>query len=125
MNAQQSAILRMYINDMLAVEKDLLHATQAQAEDENVAKVPGVARLIREIVRGAESRIGTFEALSDQHSGKWGALVKEAVATAAGAVAGVYDKVRKHPVSRMLRDDHVALNVSCLAYGMLYTTSVA
>ncbi|MDB6140541.1 MAG: hypothetical protein JWO94_3613, partial [Verrucomicrobiaceae bacterium] len=32
---------------------------------------------------------------------------------------------RKHPVSRMLRDDFVALNVASVAYGMLYTSALA
>jgi len=125
MNAKQSSILRMYINDMLAVEKDLLQATSVQAKDETVGKISEVKALVEEIVRSSESRIRVFEAHSHQHEGKWGAAVKGAVATAAGTLAGIYDKVRKHTVSRMLRDDHVALNLASVAYGMLYTTAVA
>ncbi len=125
MNTQQSSTLRMYLNDMLAVEKDLSNATQGQATDENVGKLSEVSLLIQEIARTSEARVKTLESLSEQHDGKWGAVVKEAVASAAGVLAGIYGKVRTHPVSRMLRDDHVALNVASIAYGMLYTTAVA
>src|SRR5438045_2749044 len=54
-----------------------------------------------------------------------GKAVKDAVATVAGTLAGLYDKIRKHPVSRMLRDDSVALSLAATAYSMLYTTALA
>jgi hypothetical protein len=125
MNTQQTSILRMYVNDMLAVEKAVHHAISGQTKDPHVAELPDVLQLLTEITGTTARRIRTFEDLSEKHSGKWGAAVKEAVATAAGILAGIYDKVRKHPVSRMLRDDHVALNLACVCYGMLYTTAVA
>jgi hypothetical protein len=43
----------------------------------------------------------------------------------AGVVAGLYDKVRKHPISRLLRDDYTALSLAATAYSMLYTTGLA
>ena len=53
------------------------------------------------------------------------ATAKAAVATALGAFAGLYDKVRKDPVSRMLRDDYTALNMASFSYTMLHTTALA
>jgi hypothetical protein len=52
-------------------------------------------------------------------------VIKETVAAAAGMLAGLYGKVRKHPVSRNLRDDYTALALASTAYSMLYTTGVA
>jgi len=57
--------------------------------------------------------------------GSGAGAVKEAVAAAAGFLAGLYGKVRKHAVSRILRDDYTALSLACTAYSMLYTTGVA
>ncbi len=54
-----------------------------------------------------------------------GTVVKEAVAAAAGTLAGIYGKVRPHPVSRMLRDDATALSLAAIGYSMLHTAAVA
>lgn len=52
-------------------------------------------------------------------------IVADVVAAVAGVFAGLYDMVRKHPVSRMLRDDYSALSLASTAYSMLYTTAIA
>jgi len=41
-----------------------------------------------------------------------------------GAIAGVYDKVRKDTASRALRDDYTALSLASVSYGMLHTTAL-
>ena len=53
------------------------------------------------------------------------ATAKQAIGHALGVFAGLYDKVRKDPVSRMLRDDYTALNLSSISYTMLHTTGLA
>lgn len=125
MTEQQSSILRSYVNDMLAVERDLHHATSGQAADESVTKLPEVRALVEQISQASDQRIKAFETVSAQYDGKLGAAVKEAVAAAAGTLASLYGKVRSHAVSKMLRDDHVALNLASISYAMLYTTAVA
>lgn len=124
MTDEQTETLRMYVNDMLAVEKDIFHAVSGQVADKNI-KSPDVAAFIQQMATKSGQRIKILETLSARHEGKIGAIVKEAVATATGTLAGIYDKVRKHPVSRMLRDDYVALSLASVAYGMLYTTALA
>ncbi len=41
---------------------------------------------------------------------------KQAMSSTPRHVAGLYDKIRKDPVSRMLRDDYTALNMSSVSY---------
>lgn len=41
-----------------------------------------------------------------------------------GAIAGVYDKVRKDTASRALRDDYTALSLASISYGMLHATAL-
>jgi hypothetical protein len=121
---EAASTLRTYVNDMIAVERDVYNAVRGQIEDERVREVSEVHALLTEIAAGSRSRLDSMEALSAKLDGKFGAAVKEAVAAATGALAGIYGKVRKHPVSRMLRDDQVALNLCATAYGMLYTTAL-
>lgn len=116
--------LRTYVNDMIAVERDVYNAVSGQIEDKRVQDVPQVHALLTEIATRSKGRLDNMEALSSKLEGKFGAAIKEAVAAATGLLAGIYGKVRKHPVSRMLRDDQVALNLCATAYGMLYTTAL-
>ena len=54
-----------------------------------------------------------------------GATIKQAVSAALGAAAGLYDKVRKDPVSRIMRDNYTALAMSTISYTQLHTTGLA
>lgn len=115
--------LRMYSNDMLALERHILEAVARQNDD---ARVTGPAKEVisaihaqlREHVSVMETHVA---ALGDTAGGK----VKEAVTSIAGAVAGLYDKVRNDPVARMLRDDYTALNLAAIGYSMLHTSALA
>jgi len=122
--AEQISNLRMYVNDMLALEADISKAVSGQLDDDRVKAEPGVAELLRDIADSSTSRKRALEHLAEQLEGRFGAMVKEAIMSTAGVLAGLYGMVRKHPVSRMLRDNHVALNLAATAYGMLYTTAV-
>ena len=53
------------------------------------------------------------------------ATVKTAVTNLLGDIAGLYNKIRKDPVSRILRDNYTALNMASLSYTQLYTTALA
>jgi ferritin-like metal-binding protein YciE len=117
--------LRMYVNDMIALEKDLANAVNGQLEDDRVMRAPNVSAVIGEIATASESRLKRLELLSEALHGQFGAAVKEAVASVTGVMAGIYGKLRKHPVSRMLRDDQTVLNLAATSYGMLYTSALA
>jgi ferritin-like metal-binding protein YciE len=120
-----SGNLRMYVNDMVALEKNILDAVDKQCADPRVQEDPACSQLVREIHAGAKGRLADMENHAAAIGGEPGATIKEAVAGVAGTLAGIYDMVRKHPVSRMLRDDYTALSLATTSYSMLYTTALA
>ena len=117
--------LRMYVNDMVALEKEILHALAKQCDDERVQADPDCAALVKQIHRATEARLLDLENHAAAIGSETGATIKEAVAGVAGTLAGLYDKVRKHPVSRMLRDDYTAMSLAATGYSMLHTTALA
>ncbi|TLD68392.1 hypothetical protein FEM03_23100 [Phragmitibacter flavus] len=123
--SKNHAVVRTYVNDMIAVERDIFNAISGQIADDKVKVHTEIHRMLSEIAAESEQRLAANEQLSERLHGKLGAVVKEAIAATTGVLAGIYGMVRKHPVSKMLRDDHVALNLAAVAYGMLYTTAVA
>ncbi len=125
MNDKHHDSLKRYLNDMLALERDIANAVRSQLADDRIAKVPGLAGILGEVAGGSESRIDRLKALSEAEGGSTGAAIKEAVTAVAGTLAGLYGKVREHPVSRMVRDDVVALNLSTTAYSMLLTLGLS
>ena len=121
MNEKHHDSLTQYLNDMLALERDIANAVRGQLEDERINAVPGLSGLLGEIAGGSEGRIERLKAMSTEEGGDVGAAIKEAVTAVTGTLAGLYGKVREHPVSRMVRDDVVALNLSSTSYSMLLT----
>ena len=116
--------LLMYVNDVLALERLIKEAVTNQGKDDDVRNHPETAALVDKIAATTETRLQDLKDLSESLGGGAGA-VKETVAAVAGAFAGLYDMVRKHPVSRMMRDDYTALALASTAYSMLYTTAIA
>lgn len=117
--------LRMYVNDMVALEKHILEALERQQEDDRVQQNPECKALINQIHTIVRAHVLTMENHAAAVGEKFGSSVKEAVSSFAGVLAGLYDKVRKHPVSRLLRDDYTALSLAATSYSMLYTTGLA
>ena len=116
--------LLMYVNDVLALERLIKEAITSQSKDDNVCAHHETSALVKKIAACTETRMNDMKELSEALGGGAGAI-KETVAAVAGVFAGLYDMVRKHPVSRMLRDDYTALALASTAYSMLYTTAVA
>lgn len=117
--------LQMYVNDMVAMERDIKEALDWQCDDHGIARHPEASSLVREIAFGTDARLSAVSDLALTLGGGAGKALKEAVATAAGTLAGIYGKFRKHSVSRMLRDDYTALSLGAAAYSMLYATALA
>ncbi len=116
--------LLMYVNDVLALERAIYETISLQRKDENVRADFETTGLLNEIAACTETRLNDLKTLSESLGGGAG-VIKEAATAVAGVMAGLYDKVRKHPLSRMLRDDYTALALLSTAYSMLYTTAVA
>lgn len=125
MNENHHKSLKQYVNDVIGLERDITNAISIQIEDDKVKAYPELLAVLQEIVRGSERRIELFKALSDKEGGNFGAAIKEGVTAVTGALAGLYGKVREDPISRMVRDDVVAMHVSAVSYSMLLTLGLS
>lgn len=117
--------LRPYIADMAAVEKHILEAVERQRNDDDIKQFPDALQLVGRIENTLKSHVQSLETHIQGYSGGRAATaVKEAVTGFLGAIAGVYDKIRKDTASRALRDDYTALSLASVSYGMLHTTAL-
>lgn len=116
--------LKMYVNDVIGLERDVINAIEGQLGDDRVKAHPQLVQILQGIKAGAKSRSAILKEISEEEGGSTGAAIKEAAMSVAGALAGVYGKLREHPLSRIVRDDRVAMNVTETSYAMLYTLAL-
>jgi ferritin-like metal-binding protein YciE len=117
--------LRPYIADMAAVEKHILEALERQRNDDDIKQFPEAFQLVGRIEGVLRRHVEELEKHVEGFSGGGVATtLKEAVTGILGAVAGVYDKVRKDTASRALRDDYTALSLAAISYTMLHATAL-
>jgi ferritin-like metal-binding protein YciE len=117
--------LRPYIADMLAVEKHIVEALERQQKDDDIKQFPNAAQLIERTLGLLRGHVRTLDAhLESYQGGSAAGAVKEAVTGVLGAIAGMYDKIRKDTASRALRDDYTALSLATVSYTMLHTTAL-
>lgn len=123
--AEQLAMLRGYVNDMLAVEREIHQAFSRQKHDQRIKDCASAYQLIARIedtidrhleqLQNCLARLGTDES-----------ALKKAVGSVMGVMAGLYDKLRSDDkISRAMRDDYTALNFAIVCYEMLHTTALA
>ncbi len=117
--------LRTYVNDMVGLNKHILEAVERQVVDERVKNSPLAHGLIGHVHSTLTKQVADLEGHVATLGSETGAVVKQAITGVLGFAAGLYDKVRKDPVSRMLRDDYTALNMAAISYTMLHTTALA
>ncbi|QJE95106.1 hypothetical protein [Luteolibacter luteus] len=125
MDEKHHGNLKQYVNDVIGMERDIVNAIEGQLEDERLKDFPELASLLGQLAKAGEARIDNFKRISADEGGSVGAILKEGVTAITGALAGVYGRLREHPVSRMLRDDIVAMNVAATSYSMLLTLGLA
>lgn len=125
MNDAHQANLQQYINDVIAMEEDILQALKVQVEYHRVEAHAGLKEALLEIMRASGERLQDLREISDNEGGCLGAVIKEGITAVAGTLAGIYGKVREHPVSRMVRDDIIAMDVAATSYGMLLTLGLS
>ena len=116
--------LRGYVNDMLAVERDLHQAFRRHKEDKAAKTYPQAAAALHQIEDRIDVHVASLERQLER-MGSGESTVKAAVGAVLGAVAGIYGKIRDERVSRMLRDDYTALCFATVCYEMLHTTALA
>lgn len=117
--------LRPYVADMVAVEKHILEAVERQRNDDDIKELPDALRLVTRTESMLKNHVETLNRHLEGYPGGGAAgAVKQAVTGVLGAIAGVYDKVRKDTASRALRDDYTALSLASVSYGMLHATAL-
>lgn len=117
--------LRPYIADMTAVEKHILEAVERQRDDDDIKQFPDAIQLIGRMETTLKRHVEVLEShIANYPGGGAASTVKQAVTGVLGAIAGLYDKVRKDTASRALRDDYTALSLASVSYGMLHTTAL-
>lgn len=119
------AALKTYVNDMTALQKHILEAVERQIEDDRVKSEAQTIELIGKVKHTLTGQVSELQAQVERLGSQTGAAVKQTVSHVLGVFAGLLDKVRKDPVSKMLRDDYTALNLASFSYTMLHTTGLA
>src|SRR5215211_1421970 len=118
-------ILQQYVSDMVSLDEHIHEAIKRQLDDDRLKHFPEASKVVNTLHRTLDTHIiglkGQLMSLGGEASGP----VKEAVSAIAGVAAGLYDKVRHDPVSKMLRDDYTALSLAAISYTMLHTTGLA
>jgi hypothetical protein len=128
MNDKSKQILTTYVSDMQAVERSIYEAVDRQVSDSHTQAFPQASALVQRLRDQAESHA---RGLQDNLQSLGGvasspaATVKGTVTMLAGMAAGMIDRVRTYPVSKMLRDDYTVLSHAAIGYTMLHTTALA
>ncbi len=65
----------MYVNDMVAVERDIKQALDVQADDERVVRLSEVAAVLREAVASSDARLSAMDSLAKSLGGSAGHAV--------------------------------------------------
>jgi hypothetical protein len=124
MSERMNAIQK-HVSEMLGVERHILRAVERQREEEVVRRNERANSIIIETERKLRKHVDRLETFAERVDGKGLSTIKEAVSGFLGAVAGMYDKIRDHELSRILRDDYTALSLAAMSYTMLHTFSLA
>lgn len=117
--------IQKYIHDMLALQRHVLEAVERQRDDEKVRAHPEVNEIVIRIERMLKAHLAELESVADEIGGGKGSVVKKALGGALGVAAGLYDRMRSHELSRMLRDNYTALNLAAISYAMMHTMALA
>jgi ferritin-like metal-binding protein YciE len=118
-------ILGDYMNDMLAVEREIHQAISRQKHDDHVKRFPAASLVINNVEDTIDRHIETVSETLTQIGASESAL-KRVVGTVLGIVTGIYGRVRPDDkVSSLLRDDYAALSFAVICYQMLHTTALA
>jgi ferritin-like metal-binding protein YciE len=120
---KKKEIVTKYLADMIGVEGHIYQAVDKQVKEtmDEPDLNPQLMRTRDILERHTQNLRSRLEALG----GKPTSPLKEAGASVLGVAAGVIDKIRSEELSKDLRDDYTALNLSTISYVMLITTSLA
>jgi ferritin-like metal-binding protein YciE len=116
--------IQSYVTDMLALEKHISKAFQAQIED--LENYPTVVTELRTLNATTESHIRALEQAAENFGGEGPAgVIKKLGSTLTGLAAGAIDLVRNESLPKNLRDDYTATSLAAIGYVMLHTTALS
>jgi len=116
--------LGVYLTDMIAAEQHLLQNIRTVETIDELENFPEIQNQLARIGSQSETHMASLKTLLHQ-LGEDSSHLKEMVTTVTGAALGVASKVRKHSVSKVLRDVYTALSLNAIGYEMLHTTGLA
>lgn len=122
----RTEILNSYVTDMAAVEGHISTALGHQIDSDELKPFADAQAVIRRLKSTLDTHVKDLEAYNEgTDGGGVKEALKEAVGTALGVVAGLYDRVRPNDTaSRMIRDTYTATSLATISYHMLYTTAL-
>ncbi|HLO40366.1 MAG TPA: hypothetical protein VK176_05025 [Phycisphaerales bacterium] len=116
--------VRGYVNDLIAAHRHVLEAMKRHPKDSSLMQVAGAAETLSDVCTRLQWNIEVLEQCTSELGGKGAAgHLKEALTVMSGAVTGIYGQLRPEAASRMLRDDHTALNFLMTCSWMLHITA--
>jgi len=123
MDEKSQETVTKYLGDMRAV---VGHTKTAMSRQRDGYKDrPAVVSRIADIESELDEQIARIEERLNQLGGSPTAPLKDAVASFAVGVAGLYDKTGTEGVAKALRDDLVATSLCYVSWSMLHTTAGA
>ena len=114
--SERKDAIQKHTADQLALERHILEAVERQREHDDLRADVRANKVVIEIERTLRQHIAALEALAETYDVGAEGFLKKAVSEALGAVAGLYDKMREHSVSRLLRDNYTALSLAAMGY---------
>lgn len=116
--------IQSYVTDMLALEKHISKAFQAQIED--LEDYPTVVTELRTLNATTESHIRALEQAAEGFGGEGpSGMIKKLGSALTGLAAGAIDLVRNESLPKNLRDDYTAASLAAIGYVMLHTTALS
>jgi hypothetical protein len=125
MNDSHQNALKQSLKDMIGIEYELSKELSLQLASEEVQRHTSLSDLLLLAAGESEERIADLKALLAQEGGSFGATVKGGVATVTGTFTGIFAKMHEPPLSGLVRDDLIALNIASIGYTMLLTLALA
>lgn len=123
--SQRTQAIQKHTADLLALERHILEAIERQRSDETLKAEIEANKVAIQIERTLTAHVAALETLAEEYGGTAESIFKKAVTEILGVFAGIYDQMREHPVSRMLRDDYTALSLTAMAYTAYHSFGLA
>ena len=121
----RNAVLTQYVTDMNAVETHIHAAVERQLESDETRKYPEAVRVLTALKTTLEAHTASLQRYHEKtDGGGFLEAAKEALGSALGVAAGLYDQIRTDTVSRMIRDNYTATSLAAISYHMLHTTAL-